>query len=239
MAKRKRHGNDLQFSFDFSSLDFNFQEDEYGAEEELAEIPKLNALPVIYENAEKLVDCIDIQKDYFCFLSGAFIFGDFIEALCAKKVLKPEEIYITTLGMSQNNIDSLCNLVGYCKGKKKNLIVSHYFYGTERHKLVKYMMEVFKGKPIDVAVLQSHCKIVLIYSKKCNLAIIGSANLSSSNNVEQIQIMHDETLMAFCKKKLDHIMKRFTVYSGMEDIESPENNKKNTGYRAYDAIVEG
>lgn len=103
MAKLKK--NSKSFSFDFSSLDFTDPDDE-----QLQEVPHLSLTPACFENAEDLIDKLDYSKDYFCFVSGTFIFGDFIEALLYKYMLKPSKIYITTLGMSSENIDSIVNM---------------------------------------------------------------------------------------------------------------------------------
>lgn len=146
-------------------------------------------------------------------------------------------MYITTLGMGQDNIDSIVNLVDYLGCEKVNLIVSHYFAGVERHKLIPYMRQEFSGRPIDVAVLQSHCKIALIYSNKGNILISGSANLSSSNNVEQFVIMHDPAAIAYVKRRLDNIMARFTVFKGAENKALKIAKGANTGKRAFEALT--
>lgn len=225
-AKKKNKG----FQFDFSAL--KFAQD---AEEQ--EIPKLRTEPAAFENAEEMADRIDIKKDYFAFVSGGFIFGDFIEALCFKKRLAPSEIYITTLGMSGDNIDSIVNLVDYLGAKKVNLIISHYFQNVERHNLIPYMEREFAGRNINVSVLQSHCKMVLIFSEQANIMISGSANLSSSNNVEQFIITHDESAIAYAKEKLDNIIDRFTVYNGIDG--KKEVKKGNTGKKCFNAMIGG
>ena len=234
--KRKKGGG-LDFSFDFSALSFGAPE-EGEQEPEQEEIPRLNTDPVIFDNALEMVEQMDYTKDYFALVSGRFVFGDFIEALCADKNLRPSAVYITTLGMNQDNIDSLVNLVDCLGAKKVNLLVSHYFAGTERHNLMPYIYKEFSGRPMDVAVLQSHCKIALILSRRGDIMISGSANLSSSNNVEQFILMHDPVAIAFVKRKLDSIMERFKVYSGISGEYTPENNKNNTGNRAFDALKE-
>lgn len=235
MKKRKKGGG-LDFSFDFSALTFGDPKELQEAEQE--EIPRLSTEPALFDNALEMARQMDYRKDYFALISGRFIFGDFIEALCAEKDLRPQAVYVTTLGMSQDNIDSLVNIVDCLGCKKLNLLVSHYFAGTERYRLMPYIFREFSGRPMDVAVLQSHCKIVLILSRKGDIMISGSANLSSSCNVEQFIVMHDPVAIAFAKKKLDHIMETFKVYSGKDSIYTPENNKNNTGNRAFDAVKE-
>lgn len=231
MRKKK---NGAGFSFDFSSLTFGRP-----VEEDREEIPKLSTEPAAFENAEHMAESLDYSSDYFAFVPGNFVFGDFLEAVCYKKRLTPDAVYITTLGMSQDNIDSIVNLTDYLGCKKVNLIVSHYFAGVERHKLIPYMRQEFAGKPVDVAVLQPHCKIALIFSSKGNVLISGSANLSSSNNVEQFVIMHDEKTIGYVKKRLDNVMRRFTMYSGLENKSIAVDHKANTGKRAFEALMRG
>lgn len=222
------------FSFDFSSLQYR------EPEPEKAPVPKLTYEPVAFENAEKMAWEIDWNQDYICIVSGTFIFGDFIEALLYRKALKPSVMYVATLGMSANNVDSLVNCVDYLKCEKLNLLVSHYFAGVERHNLIPYMEREFAGRPINVAVLQSHMKMCIIRSELGDAAIIGSANLSSSNNVEQFTITHNPETVEFCESRIQTIMDRFTVIKGME---SPKMNWKanrgNTGLKAYRAITKG
>lgn len=101
------------------------------------------------------------------------------------------------------------------------------------------MVQEFTGYPIDVAVLASHCKLCLIErSNGDNIMIAGSANLSSSNNVEQFQIMHDEAVFQAVKAMLDSIMDRFTILHGATGETIFENNTGNTGKNAYKAVKE-
>lgn len=115
MARKKK-------AMDFSSLDLNLDAlgdwggDEEKAEKEFIRAAKLNLSPVTWDNAEAAADAVDYDKDYFALLSGRFIFGDFIEALVYKKELLPHRVYITTLGMSRENIDSIVNIAGISGG---------------------------------------------------------------------------------------------------------------------------
>lgn len=236
MARKRRQDSDL--TFDFTDFDFKIVPEQYNAEDEEVLISKLECFPAMYENALEMADSMDYSKDYFAFLAGSFIFGDFLEALCEKKLLYPDEIYIATLGMNKGNIDNLYNLLGRCKAKKLKLVVSNYFYNVEKYRLVKYMQERFKGKAAEVSVLQSHTKIALIFSKKGNCMITGSANLSSSGCVEQFIMMHDENAIAWTKKKLDYICDRFKVYDGLTDISTPNNKKGNSKKEIFQNLTE-
>lgn len=227
-----RNNMNFDLNFDFSSLTFETQ-----TEQEIREIPKLNIEPVMFENAEAMVDSIDYSKEYIAFVSGNFIFGDFIEALVFKKELKPDIVYLTTLGMNKNNIDSIVNLTDYLGTKQVNLIISHYFAGVERHGLIPYMEQEFKNRPINVGVLQQHAKIALIKSTKGDVLICGSANLSSSNNVEQFIIMHSPTAISFIQNKLEMVMNKFKVIDGLEGAKMNwKYNKGNTGRKAFETL---
>jgi hypothetical protein len=237
MAKSKN-------TMDFSSLEFDLdldltfgQDNTDDIEKEFIKAAKLNFDPVCFENALTAVDCIDYDKDYFALVSGKFVFGDFIEALVYRKQLSPVKMYITTLGMSEDNIDSIVNLT-VLGAQKVNLIVSNYFVAMERRKLVPYMVKEFAGHNIDVGVLASHCKICIIESAKGNIMICGSANLSSSNNVEQFMILHDDHLIHFAEGILDNVMEQHTVIRGQTGETIFENNTNNTGRKAFERVKE-
>lgn len=70
---------------------------------------------ILYSNAEKLAKEIDISKGfrYDAFISGNFIFGDFIEAFLTNKDAIAKKMVVSTLSLSQNNIDSFKNLLEY------------------------------------------------------------------------------------------------------------------------------
>ena len=75
--------------FDFSSLDFSVN---FNPGEEARPIRRLSAIPVSDENAEALARHIDWNRDYICFVSGSFIFGDFLELLLFVHDLQPSGI---------------------------------------------------------------------------------------------------------------------------------------------------
>lgn len=156
-----------------------------------------------YSNAEKLADDIgELPINYraFVILDGKFIFGDFLEALIVKNNWKCEELTISTLSMSQENVDSLANLINGDYLKQLNLIVSHFYFATERRGLMPYMYEKLDVNEItQIAVASVHTKIAMIRTtcgKK--ITIHGSANLRTSSNIEQIVVEHSPSLFDFC-----------------------------------------
>lgn len=164
---------------------------------------EIDEFRVKYANAEKLAtDIGPLPLDFraFVILDGKFIFGDFIEALIVKNNWLCEELTISTLSMSQENVDSLANLVNGGYLKSLNLIVSHYYFANERQGLMPYVYEQLdKEDVLQVAVASVHTKICMIRTacgKK--ITIHGSANLRTSSNIEQIVIEHSPGLFDFC-----------------------------------------
>ena len=156
---------------------------------------------VKYANAEKLAQDIgDLPLGFrsFAILDGKFIFGDFIEALVVKNDWLCD-ITISTLSVSQDNIDSLKNLITGGFVRNLNLIISHYYFATERKGLMPYLYEKLDVDDVlQIAVASVHTKIAMIRTK-CGKKIVihGSANLRSSSNIEQIVIEHSPDLYDF------------------------------------------
>lgn len=162
--------------------------------------PELTSAQLKYRNAEKLAEDIILHENsrYFAIIDGSFIFGDFIEALVVNNNLLVEQMLISTLSMSEDNIDSLANLLNGGFVQELNLIVSDYFYSHERHNLIQYAYdELDKDNKFQLAVASSHCKICIFASGSLKVVIHGSANLRSSSNIEQIVIEVNDDLYDF------------------------------------------
>lgn len=158
---------------------------------------------VKYKNASQLSKSIEIkQKErYFCIIDGSFIFGDFIEAFIYDRAMQVKELTLSTLSMSQENIDSFYNLMSKGYIEKLNIIVSDFFYSHERHNLVKYMYERldFDDK-FQLSVCRTHTKICMFETEMNGgrkYVIHGSANLRSSDNIEQFMIEENSELYDF------------------------------------------
>lgn len=162
--------------------------------------PELSEHQLKYRNAEKLANDIvlDEKSRYFAIIDGSFIFGDFIEALIVKHNFFTEEMIISTLSMSENNIDSLANLLNGGFVGKLNLIISDYFFSHERNNLIKYAYEELdKNDKFQLSVVSSHCKLCIFAADNLKVVIHGSANLRSSSNIEQIVIEVNAELYDF------------------------------------------
>lgn len=87
---------------------------------------------VLYGNAQKMAKELRLGfgERFDAFVSGSFIFGDFIEAYLTTQHAKATRMTISTLSMSQNNVDSLHTLMDKGYIDELNLIVSVYFWAT-------------------------------------------------------------------------------------------------------------
>lgn len=166
-----------------------------------------------YEYAQELANDLVIEKGsrHFIIVNGSFIFGDLFEALIAKNDWHVKKITISTLSMSENNIDSLANLIVGKYVDELNIIISDYFFSHERKNLIEYMYEELdKDNKFQLAVAGTHCKTVIIETH-CGLKIVchGSANLRSSGNIEQLQIEENESLFDFNDEYQNSIIDKY------------------------------
>ena len=171
------------------------------------------AQQVMFENALSLARAIEIKEGMRvdAFVSGNFIFGDFIEAFLTEKDAKAETMTISTLSLNQNNIDSLAELMRNDYIGELNMIVSVYFWGNERHGLIPYIYrELDMGNRFQLAVADVHAKTVhFATSGGKKIVIHGSANLRSSGNVEQFTIEENPSLYEFYNEKLGALVEKY------------------------------
>jgi hypothetical protein len=176
---------------------------------------RIKAKNIHFGNAQELAHNINLKKEerVNIILGGNFIMGDFIEAFFIDKNIKAKELTISTLSMSQNNVDSLKNLLVGKYIERINLIISEYFFAHERNKLIKYMLsELDMNNSFQLAVDRNHTKICLFETlggKK--IVIHGSANLRSAGCAEQISIEENKKLFNFYNKYHKEILQKFSI----------------------------
>lgn len=209
---------DLGFDFDF---DFNLDDFsvDFGIEDKTANCfckPKLHKpKKAVYDHAEDLAKNITLEKDmsFYSIVSGNFIFGDLLEALIINQQVKVKNLYICTLSLSENNVDSLVNIMesGLCEDL--HLATSSYFYSHERTNLIRYIYEELENKPwgFTLSISGSHMKIALIETDELKITMQGSANLRSSGNIEQFSINENEELFDFNKAYIDIIEETYSI----------------------------
>jgi hypothetical protein len=199
--------------------------------------PEMLAHKVKYKNALQLAkDIGTLDKDgqrVFAVVDGSFIFGDFIEAYLVTHNLLAKRMVISTLSMSQENVDSLKNLLTGDYLEQLDIVVSDYFYSHERHSLIKYMYEHLDiNDSFQLAVCRTHTKITLIETE-CGkwLTIHGSANLRSSDNIEMFSIENSKDLYDFNLEWHDEIINKYqTINKMVRSLESWQAEVSNTNH---------
>lgn len=172
---------------------------------------------VLYDNAEKLARELRITDNMRSdtFISGSFVFGDFIEAFMRENNCHTKEMTISTLSLSQNNIDSLEGLMTHGYIDKLNLVVSVYFWAHERTSLLPYIyhhLDAGQDGRFQMAVAGIHTKTVHFKTDGGKSIVIhGSANLRSSGSIEQFTIEENPKLFAFYDEEFQKIVAKYAT----------------------------
>lgn len=113
--------------------------------------------------------------------------------------------------MSENNVDSLVNIMlsGLCA--ELHLTLSSYFFAHERNGLIKYIYQELKQYNFHLSVAGTHMKTALIETDDMKLVMQGSANLRSSRNIEQFSITDDSGLYDFNMDFINTIEKTYII----------------------------
>jgi hypothetical protein len=168
---------------------------------------------VAFENALTFVRQISLEPNErtFAWVNGSFIFGDMIEALWSERNVNIKELYICSLSISQENIDSLKTLLEHSNIQRMVIILSGYFYSMERNDLVPYLYnELGKDDRVSVCFGAYHCKMFCIETHKGNtITVHGSANMRSSNSIEQVMIEQDRDLYEYNRRIMTAIAAKF------------------------------
>jgi len=227
-----RSGDGVQdFDLDLSGFDFDVNI----IDDNRYHLPKfhkkIKKRAVLYDNASKMVDDtgehIKNGETVYALLSGNFIFGDLIEALAVKYDILIEDLTISTLSISKDNVDSLENLMvgGYCKNL--NMIVSDYWWSHNRQNGPYVYEKLDINNSFQLAVAGIHTKITLLKTEGGKkIVITGSANFRSSRSLEEITIQTNPELYDFHKLWHDEIL---------EDYGTIKKTKR--GQKLFDVIT--
>lgn len=119
------------------NFDFDFGDDDPFAENRFVK-PKIKVRKesfVTANNALKLAQDIDFHRGdrVDCYVTGNFVFGDFIQAFMDTYKIKARKMTLATLSMNAENIAMLANLLLQEQVDELNLLISSYFYAYERN----------------------------------------------------------------------------------------------------------
>lgn len=170
---------------------------------------------VRYDNADAFAKSLKIDKGtrIDAFISGSFIFGDFIEAFLKRNNCKATQMTIATLSMSEENVDSLYLLMkrGYLDNLR--LMISDFYFAHERHTMIPY---IYRKLDIEERFQLGVCRI---HTKTCHfttlggkkIVIHGSANLRANGCVEQMTIEEDPKLYDFYEDTYNLLFGRYST----------------------------
>ena len=166
-----------------------------------------------FARAQDLVQRINLQRGegIFCFVDGSFVFADFLFAFMIRHGIVAEELTISTLSLGEANMDKLRQLIDAGHIKKINLILSIYFWAHEGKKKMRYLYQKLDiGDRLQVAVCRSHSKMTLIETNRgAKIVMHGSANLRSSDNIEQFRLEFDDGMYDFAYNYQMALVKTF------------------------------
>lgn len=181
----------------------NNEDSEFACETNFIKIKhKVKSHDVFYSNAETLAEEIDIKKNdsIFINLSGEFIFGDFIGAFIQKNNLTIVDLTIVSLSGNIDNFEMIDELINKGWVLKCKLILSEYFFRTEKKKHTKtitFLEDVGKthGDKLNCYYINTHAKIILMKTDLGGCIVMsGSPNLRSSQSIEQLIIEENKEL---------------------------------------------
>ena len=177
-----------------------------------------------FPNAQDLAKKINLQsnENLFCIVDGSFVFGDFILAFLHYHNIKAVRMDISTLSLSMHNIVGLETFMKKGYIENLNFLIGYYFYAHEKKGLMEAVYERldFDNK-LQVSVCRNHMKCVTILTDRGNKIVIhGSANLRSSDNLEQFSLEFDSDKYDFITNFNDNLINEFKT------IQKPITNKQ-------------
>jgi len=158
------------------------------------------------ENAREILGHLPGSPDdrTHCILRGDFVLCDLIPLLigfggrCA-------HLRVATLGMSLANADALACLVERGEIGALTIVVSLYFQQLDKATTFRAVAARL-ANVARLAITRSHSKVILLPTAGGHAFVIeGSANLRSSDNLEQMLIINDPDTLAFHAAWIDEL----------------------------------
>lgn len=204
----------IDVDLDFDIGDFDLIDDE---EDPRYLQPKMARSAVYtsvdYGNAKHMADKVSLEPNTrtTVIVPGSFIFGDLLEALVLHRGLDVRKIYISTLSLNEENVDSLKNLLLFSQLDKLNILLSGYFYSNYKTTIVPYMyQELDVENRFQCAFCNTHMKIALMEAADGRRFVLhGSANMRSSSSLEQFDLEESPELYEFYRAAFDGLISKY------------------------------
>jgi len=158
------------------------------------------------ENARPIVDELPEEGERLhCVLRGDFVLCDLIPLILARRGACPH-LRVATLGLSAANAETLANLKAAGLVGEITLVASHYFQQVDKTTTFRQVSAILEGKA-RLIVCRSHAKVILLPTARGDhLVIEGSANLRSSDNLEQMLMLNCRTTHDFHAAWIDDLV---------------------------------
>jgi len=141
-----------------------------------------------------------------CVLRGDFIFGDMLALLLTDRLAA--RVRVSTLSMSLANARTLASLVSTGRASAVSMLISHYFTEIEKDAMWPEAMKIMRPH-VAVSVARIHTKIITAEMLDgARYVFEGSANLRSSDTVENLCIINDPATHDFHAAWMDEIAAR-------------------------------
>ena len=147
------------------------------------------------ENAAELVRQIaDLEEGdrLHAVIPGNFVFAEILTQLAER--MKPESVTIATLSLAKQNVDALAAALDAGHIGRINFLISEYFAATNKQ-IMAHMEQAAQNRRWRIGTKRTHAKIATLDTN--HLVIETSANLRSSQNVEQLSVFRDRELHNF------------------------------------------
>lgn len=157
------------------------------------------------ENAQNVIPHLPGPDERtHCLLRGDFVLCDLIPAIIEARG-RCVQLCVATLGLSTANADTLASLRSRGLVDHIAIVCSHYFSQVDKNSTFRQVTAKLEGKA-EIRVTRSHAKVICIETKAGDFFVIeGSANLRSSDNVEQMVIFNDRELLNWHRAWMEEV----------------------------------
>lgn len=164
------------------------------------------------ENAAPIMPLLPEGPDdrLHCMLRGDFILCDLIPLIIANRGAC-SHLRVATLGLSAANAEQLANLHAGGLIGRITLVASHYFQQVDKTTTFKQVQSILAGRA-ELVICRSHAKVILIPTTGGDFYTVeGSANLRSSDNLEQMLILNDQATHDFHAGWIDALATEYAI----------------------------
>lgn len=137
-------------------------------------------------------------------LSGEFVMGSIIDRV---RLIhgEPRAIWVATLSLGTVNIETLVSAAQ--AGVQVTVLLSHFFESKEKEVYAAIARQLMPAG-VKIYIGRLHTKIILFDYPECPFTVTGSANLRSSNNLEQADIFAGPELFIFHRQWMKEVAAR-------------------------------